>query len=289
MGKDYYAVLGIQRDATEIEIKKAYRKLALKFHPDKNPSDNAGEKFKEIGHAYEILSDKKKRDTFDRFGDEGLRPSNSSHTTATTTTFTSYGTYESDISPEEIFTMFFNGGFSSAAFANRRRQANSQRRSHYYHANSANSNHEFHQHADDGRGLSRLAFQLLPIFILVGISLLSYLINPEPAFSLQMTNKYDQARKVEPYKIVYYVKEGFDNVYKGHNLKRLESQVVDEYVHELGNRCVLEKRYRESMIHKAYYYHQDAAKMQEAKDIKTPSCERIEQIRALWRQSGGYY
>lgn len=73
MSKDYYKTLGLSKDANEDAIKKAYRKLALKFHPDKNNSSNAEEKFKEIAEAYEVLSDKKKRETYDRFGEEGLK------------------------------------------------------------------------------------------------------------------------------------------------------------------------------------------------------------------------
>lgn len=59
MGKDYYAILGVSRKATDDEIKKAYRKLALKYHPDKNKSPGAEEKFKEVAEAYEVLSDSK--------------------------------------------------------------------------------------------------------------------------------------------------------------------------------------------------------------------------------------
>ena len=73
MGKDYYKILGVSRGATEDDIKKAYRKLALKYHPDKNKSPGAEEKFKEIGEAYEVLSDKEKREIFDRYGEEGLK------------------------------------------------------------------------------------------------------------------------------------------------------------------------------------------------------------------------
>ncbi|XP_037044760.1 dnaJ protein homolog 1-like [Bradysia coprophila] len=72
MGKDYYKILGIARNATDDEIKKAYRKLALKYHPDKNKAASAEERFKEIAEAYEVLSDKKKRDIFDKYGEEGL-------------------------------------------------------------------------------------------------------------------------------------------------------------------------------------------------------------------------
>jgi len=73
MAKDFYKILGIDRKASDDEIKKAYRKLALKYHPDKNKSPQAEERFKEIAEAYEVLSDKKKRDIFDKYGEDGLK------------------------------------------------------------------------------------------------------------------------------------------------------------------------------------------------------------------------
>ncbi|EDW31111.1 GL20776 [Drosophila persimilis] len=73
MAKDFYKILGIDKKANDDEIKKAYRKLALKYHPDKNKSPQAEERFKEIAEAYEVLSDKKKRDIFDQYGEEGLK------------------------------------------------------------------------------------------------------------------------------------------------------------------------------------------------------------------------
>ncbi|XP_043278025.1 dnaJ protein homolog 1 [Venturia canescens] len=73
MGKDYYKILAIPKGASDDEIKKAYRKLALKYHPDKNRTAGAEEKFKEIAEAYEVLSDAKKREVYDKFGEEGLK------------------------------------------------------------------------------------------------------------------------------------------------------------------------------------------------------------------------
>ena len=71
--RDYYEVLGIERGASEKDAKKAYRRLAMKYHPDRNPEDSAAEsKFKEASEAYEVLSDSEKRSTYDQFGHAGL-------------------------------------------------------------------------------------------------------------------------------------------------------------------------------------------------------------------------
>ena len=72
--RDYYEVLGVGSNASEEEVKRAYRKLAVKFHPDKNPDDpHAEEKFKELGEAYDVLMDPDKRAAYDRFGHAAFR------------------------------------------------------------------------------------------------------------------------------------------------------------------------------------------------------------------------
>ncbi|EDO38741.1 predicted protein [Nematostella vectensis] len=73
MGRNYYAILGVPRNASDDDIKKAYRRQALIFHPDKNKNSGAEEKFKEISEAYKVLTDPRQRDIFDMYGEEGLK------------------------------------------------------------------------------------------------------------------------------------------------------------------------------------------------------------------------
>lgn len=107
--RDYYEILGVPRTATEEEIKKAYRKLAVQYHPDKNPGNKeAEEKFKEINEAYEVLSDKEKRARYDQFGHAGVGSSAASDGMGG-------GFYGgTNVNMEDIFSHFediFGGGF----------------------------------------------------------------------------------------------------------------------------------------------------------------------------------
>ncbi|MCS7311820.1 MAG: molecular chaperone DnaJ [Acidobacteria bacterium] len=103
--KDYYAILGVSRNATEEEIKKAYRRLALQYHPDRNPGNKeAEEKFKEITEAYSVLIDKEKRAIYDRYGTEGLHR----HVGADPGRYWNPEIFRDF---EDIFRWFMNGGW----------------------------------------------------------------------------------------------------------------------------------------------------------------------------------
>ena len=107
--KDFYEVLGVQRTASPEEIKAAYRKLALKYHPDRNPDNKeAEESFKQVSQAYEVLSDAQKRKQYDQFGHAGADMGNGQG-------FGGFGGFGqgADINMENIFDMFgdiFGGG-----------------------------------------------------------------------------------------------------------------------------------------------------------------------------------
>lgn len=111
---DYYSILGVSKTATQDDIKKAYRKLALKWHPDKNPDnkEEAEKKFKEVAEAYEVLSDKSKRDAYDRYGNDRMR-----HTGSSSSDFTDIPGFTFTFrSPDEVFREFFGGQDPFASF-----------------------------------------------------------------------------------------------------------------------------------------------------------------------------
>ena len=118
--RDYYEVLGLQKGASDDEIKKAFRKLAMKYHPDKNPGDKeAEEKFKEINEAYAVLSDSEQKAKYDQFGHAGIDPNSFAGG------FGGFGGFE------DIFDMFsgaFGGGGFGGAFGGQQRRSNAPRK-----------------------------------------------------------------------------------------------------------------------------------------------------------------
>ncbi|KAG0290064.1 DnaJ- protein scj1 [Linnemannia gamsii] len=109
-GADYYKVLGLGRSATEKEIKKQYKLLSKKYHPDKNPGNKeVSDKFVEVAAAYEVLSDKEKKGIYDRYGEEGLKQQQQQ----------GHGGFHD---PFDIFSQFFGGGGSRHAHAEQERR-----------------------------------------------------------------------------------------------------------------------------------------------------------------------
>ncbi len=117
--KDYYNVLGVDRDATEKDVRRAYRKLAAKHHPDRNPGDpGAEERFKEVNEAYTVLSDSEKRAVYDRYGSEGPPPAGAygPGPGGFPGGFPSGGRFYTNVDPEDAagFSDFFRSLFGGA-------------------------------------------------------------------------------------------------------------------------------------------------------------------------------
>ena len=110
--RDYYEILGVPRDAAGEEVKKAFRKLALEYHPDRNKNAGAEEKFKEVNEAYQVISDPKKRADYDRFGHKGVGGNGARGFEG----FENFGGFG------DIFDAFFGGGLGARGRSNTSRR-----------------------------------------------------------------------------------------------------------------------------------------------------------------------
>ncbi|KAF9426048.1 hypothetical protein BGZ94_006995 [Podila epigama] len=233
-GGDFYKVLGVSKTATDSEIKKAYRKLALQMHPDKNAAPGADEAFKIVSKAFTVLSDPQKRAIFDQHGPDEGKSSGVNYDRANPTGHGFGGGmhgmhgFGEEISPEELFNMFFGGGqfggsFHSATFAGpgfgarqfRQRTQHTQHRQHHQHP---------HQQADGAHGGTSTAslIQLLPLILLFVISMASNLFSggessssgsssglqyATPEFSLSSHGSYKAPRFTSAHHVPYFVNE----------------------------------------------------------------------------------
>ncbi|XP_048362074.1 dnaJ homolog subfamily B member 12 isoform X2 [Sphaerodactylus townsendi] len=263
--KDYYEILGVSRDASEEDLKKAYRKLALKFHPDKNHAPGATEAFKAIGNAYAVLSNPEKRKQYDQFGEAKISPTRHGHGPPDF-----HRGFEADISPEDLFNMFFGGGFPSS---NVHVYSNGRMR-YTYHQRQDRREHQ----GDGGLGLF---VQLMPILILIIVSALSQMMVSSPPYSLSHRPSvgHIHKRSTEHLKVAYYVSDTFAEEYAGTNLKNVERSVEDDYIANLRNNCWKEKQQKEGLLYRARYFG-DSDLYQRAQKMGTPSCSRLSEVQA---------
>ncbi|XP_017339476.1 dnaJ homolog subfamily B member 12b [Ictalurus punctatus] len=255
--KNYYEILGVQKDASDDDLKKAYRKLALKFHPDKNHAPGATEAFKAIGNAYAVLSNPEKRRNYDQYGEVRSCAGRRRH---------SERDFQPDISPEDLFNMFFGGGFPSSnvhMYSNGRMHFSQQRGA---------------RREERGGGLAFFV-QLMPILILVIVSTLSQMMVADPPYSLNYRPSvgHTQKRLTETLRVPYYVSERFSQEYSGMNLRQVERSVEDDYISTLRNNCWKEKQHKEGLLYRARYFG-DSDLYQRAQRMGTPSCSRLAEV-----------
>ncbi|RKP33846.1 hypothetical protein BJ085DRAFT_38073 [Dimargaris cristalligena] len=299
-GEDLYAILSVDKGATDVEIKKSYRKLALQFHPDKNGAPGADEAFKSISRAFTILSDADKRAHYDRFGaDTDSRMSGGgggSHGPS----FAQSGMYEQEVSPEELFNMFFGGGPAGAG-------------GNAFFASSFGPNVRFQQFggrpargafrrpgqaAAAGRdnSITSTLFALLPLlFVLLPLltSLLSSVFYtfsssyspPEPDFAFQPTRQLPTERITREHAIPYYVNSrdfaaAFDS--NPRRLNQFERSIQIHFVKHLQHLCQREIDLKREAIYRAQGWlglSIDEEKLRKAQEMPLPSCDRLNEMR----------
>lgn len=266
---DYYEILGVPRSVSDADLKKAYRKLALQFHPDKNKTTGATEAFKAIGKAFSVLSDAQKRKQYDTYGAEsfessgGGTPSRGGYRRS----HAQYTWNDEDFSADELFNLFF-GGAGGLHTQHRQRQQHAQRQ-HRHHQNQefvfSNANNNY-----------AVLFQLMPILLIIVLSLVSNLMINEPVYNLQKTSKYNIKRTTNDHNVNYYVRSDF-RVDSRDQLNKLEKQVEEDLHVDLRQACFREKSYKETAIWRARNYG-DERLLRKAHEYETPSCTRLNHI-----------
>lgn len=238
--KSHYEALGLKKNATDSEIKKAYRKLALQLHPDKNTAPSAENAFKALNAAYDCLSDERKRQVYDAYGAEASEQmahdqDNGRGDAGSGFGFHRRGHGHGDISPEDIFNMFFQGGMPGGprVFFNRRGGFHRQeQRQPDTEARTQTTANPFQQ-----------LFQLLPILLLIVMSL-SNLGGPSAAspFSLYKHDSYQFERRTKTVNVIpdipYFVSKDFDETIGPKDRLRVEKAVESSYAETQAQQCV---------------------------------------------------
>lgn len=263
--QDFYEMLGVPRTATETDLKKAYKKLALQFHPDKNKTPGASDAFKAIGKAFSVLSDAQKRKQYDNYGAESFEASGGapSHRNTYRTYNSHYSWNEEEFSADELFNLFFGGNPAHATHARRRAQHQHHNRGQDFTFTTSSNNYA-------------VLFQLMPILIIIFLSLISNFMVGEPVYNLQKTSKYNIKRTTNDHHVNYYVKPEF-RVETREQFTRVERQVEEELHHELRQSCFREKSYKETAIWRARNYG-DERLLRKAHEYETPSCTRMNHV-----------
>eukprot|EP00741_Cyanophora_paradoxa_P002015 tig00000525_g1954.t1 len=268
MPRDLYEVLGVQRGASEEELKKAYRREALRWHPDKNPNnkEEAEKRFKEISNAFTTLSDPNKRAHYDQFGfDEPQRP----------VFRRSHAAYQEDvISPEDLFNMFFGMGPQGVRFYTRHQGPR------YRHHSDGSEGHSAHGVGNQQNQWLPL-LQLLPLLFLVLFSFLSQPANPDSPVSLSKSDVYSNERTTSN-GIIYFVKPDFMREWgrDAGMLQRIEDLVEDAYIKAKRNECIGERHYQRRMVQEAqmsYRGQERDSMVQKAWTYPTPACDELKE------------
>jgi len=280
--KSHYEVLGLSKDADADQIKKAYRKLALKYHPDKNPAPSAEAAFKAISTAFDTLTDPQKRDIYDQYGHDSDAVNNAG--AGGHGGFPFRGGGGRDVSPEEIFNMFFQGagpgfqahfgrggfntfhfnGFDGQERRNRRQQQQQQ------------------QQQQGQPNILQQLLQFLPIIIMLVMTFSNYSGNyNQPLYTFVPQGAYQHERFTSSpgisNDIKYYVNNEFLKQYPRKDTstyRKIEKEIEIDYKHHLQQKCNSEKNYYNNLKYQAKFG--GASARRRAEEFKLVSCEEFQ-------------
>ena len=212
--KDYYDILNISKDATPEQIKKGYKKQAIRFHPDKNHSKLSTECFKKISEAYQCLSDPEKKSFYDKYGNEQEFKEQYFQR--------NHRYYQEEMDPFEAFNMFFGNGFFPGA---------------RYHFRTEHFNQEGQQNINQNRKILQF-FPIIFLFLIYVLPNLAFLFESKPLYQFTRNSLYSHKRKTSKNGIEFYVGDKFIQKYpKMNDFKSLEPTIEKEYLNYLYEDC----------------------------------------------------
>lgn len=265
--KDYYDVLGVTKSATGADLKKSYRRLALQFHPDKNKAPGAADAFKAVGNAYYVLSDDDKRRRYDQFGPEESQ----SGSTPTSKGFGRDffpGSFEDDIDPDEIFSMFFSqGGFSRQSSGSGRSRAA-----------------QFFYVQEEGQSTMSEVVRLAPLAVILILSIFTSLVakwnESQQLYSFHKSTAYPLERftTTTHFRIQYYVTPTFEkDLEMFTSLESLELRLENQFVSELKRSCTAQQNKQKRDLASAKF-HGDLYYQHEIKMRVLSRCEALKNL-----------
>lgn len=276
----YYEILEVTKQTLEGDLKKCYRKLAIKCHPDKNPHPRASEAFKIVNKAWEVLSDPSKKRIYDQTGsDPDLRASGFS---LGASPFAGGGGQA--FTEDDLFNMFFGGGgggaqgfrFGGNGFQFHQFGGGSpfdqQRRQQQPRQNTRNPRQQ------EPLALDTLK-QLLPMLLIFVVPmLLSLFTGGEdnlPKYSFTRLSKYPSKRQMPRTQKLYYVPEKLAKRSKD-QLDNFDRKVEQNYIYELTEKCMREQRAKMELMEEGQgWFKRDDRKVKRAEKMRTPSCEEF--------------
>ncbi|GAB5566763.1 dnaJ homolog subfamily C member 18 isoform X1 [Prionailurus iriomotensis] len=248
--RNYYEILGVSRNASDEELKKAYRKLALKFHPDKNCAPGATDAFKAIGNAFAVLSNPDKRLRYDEYGDEQV-----TFTAPRGRPYSYYRDFEADITPEELFNVFFGGHFPTG---NIHMFSNVTDDSHYYRRRHRHERMQARKEEEEEEE------------------------KPQNTLFYKSTLGYTISRETQNLQVPYFVDKNFEKAYRGASLRDLEKTIEKDYIDYIQTSCWKEKQQKSELTNLAGLYRDERLK-QKAESLKLENCEKLSKLIGLRR------
>ncbi|CAD8142396.1 unnamed protein product [Paramecium octaurelia] len=300
--KDFYEILGVSKTATDEELKKAYRKLALLYHPDKNKNPSANEAFKKVAQAYDCLSNQDKRRTYDQYGTEEPEQH-----------YQHYRQQWGESPAEQIFRTFFsqNGGFDDlfengfgAGFGNGFGgfQFVQSSPGMFYYSTGPRRNRGHHQQNHREQEFGQQEFQnqrrtiqrgtnwiqiscyLIFIYIFFGSSIaqfLNYVFSETPYHQLVKDSTYRNMLETEILGQKFFARDEYlrkDELFK----RNYEAEIDREYLVDLDNQCIKSKNEKQRLLHeakKSWFVSTQEKYQNLANQVNMASCNQINEYR----------